>query len=113
MNQPTVWDGVDKLYAEMLKGSSVTLTIQSVEKCKVEAEPGKTKDGFRVTFSNAKRPWEFSAIVVRRQFTRAYGSDLLADYAGKQIVIYPENCKTKHSDFAIRVNVAATQDANR
>ena len=109
----SIWAHTDKLYAEMLNGKSVTLTIKTVRECQVDGENGKKKPGFRVVFDKAKRSWEFSAVTVVRQFVSAFGSENLDDYAGRRIVIFPDKCKTKFGDYAIRVDVAGTKAANR
>lgn len=109
----SIWDGVDKLYAEMLKGKAVTMTVVSVVECQIDSEPGKKKPGFRVTFQESKKVWEFNCVTVRRQMARAFGSDDIGTYAGRKIVIFPDKFKSKFGEEAVRVDVDKTIAANR
>lgn len=109
----SIWNNVPKLYAEMLKGKAVTLTIESVTECQIGSDPGNFKPGLAARFRETDKAWEFSAVIIRRQFYNAFGTDDYNETVGKKVVLIPVPLKTAHSDYAIRIDVARTKNANK
>lgn len=108
-----VFDGVDYLYAERLKGKRVTLTIKEVVSG-VEffcAQSNKKEKGidviFEETFKGTDKHMKLgvTGITVRRQLAMACGTDETDQMAGKKITLYPTRSVKSASGQAIRIAV--------
>lgn len=109
----SVFDNVDYLYAERLKGKRVTLTIKEVVSG-VEffcAQSNKKEKGidvvFEETFKGTDRHMKLgvTGITVRRQLAMACGTDETDQMAGKKITLYPIKSVKSASGQAIRIAV--------
>ena len=109
----SIFDGVDYLYAERLKGKRVTLTIKEVVS-DVEffcMQSNKKEKGFDVVFEEkahgSDKPMKLgvTSTTVKRQLFMACGTDEIKDMAGKKITIYPVKSAKSATGQAIRIAV--------
>ena len=101
----SIYDGLDHLYAEQLKGKRVTLTIKSV-KGGVEffcAQSNKNNKGFDIAFEETPKLLGVTGATVRRQLFVATGTETPSEMVGKKIILYPETSKRSATGLAIRV----------
>jgi len=105
MSQTTksIFDGMEYLYAEQLKGKRVTLTIKSVEQKEIIGDGGRKSTGYTVSFAETKKKLIVAGATVRRQLAMVCQSENPDDFAGKQIVIYPVPSTRSVSGQAIRI----------
>lgn len=105
MSNPTksIFDGIDHLYAEQLKGKKVPLTISLVEQKEIIGDGGRKTSGFVVSFKDVRKKLIVSGATIRRQLAMACGTDNPDEMVGKQIVIYPVPSTRSISGQAIRI----------
>lgn len=99
----SIFDGMEYLYAEQLKGKRVTLTIKAVEGKEIIGDGGRKSTGFTVSFAETKKKLIVAGATVRRQLAMVCQSENPDDYAGKQIVLYPVASNRSVSGQAIRI----------
>ena len=99
----SIYDGVDYLYAEMLKGKRVTLTIKEVKGGAEFFDGRETSKGFDVHFDETPKKLGVVGITVRRQLNAATGTDKIDEMAGKKIVLYPVKSAKSETGQAIRI----------
>ena len=99
----SIFDGMEYLYAEQLKGKRVSLTISGVEQKEIIGDGGRKSIGFVVLFKETKKKLVVTGATVRRQLAMACQSENPDDYAGKQIVLYPVTSTRSISGQAIRI----------
>jgi hypothetical protein len=105
MSEQSIFDGVEYIYAEMLKGKRVKLTIKSVTGGAKFFCPQSNKNdiGFDVVFNETDKKLGVTSVTVRRQLYVATGTENPEKMAGKQIILYPVESKRSASGQAIRV----------
>jgi hypothetical protein len=105
MSTPTksIFDGMEYLYAEQLKGKRVTLTIKAVEQKEIIGDGGRKSMGFAVHFNETKKKLIVAGATVRRQLAMVCQSENPDDYAGKQIILYAVPSSRSVSGLAIRI----------
>jgi len=105
MSTPTksIFDGMEFLYAEQLKGKRVTLTIAGVEQKEIIGDGGRKSEGYAVLFKETKKKLIVAGATVRRQLALACQSENPDEYAGKQVVLYPVKSTRSISGQAIRI----------
>ena len=101
----SIFDGMEYLYAEQLKGKRVTLTIKSVESKEIIGDGGRKNNGFVFAFKETPKKLVVTGATVRRQLAMACGSENPDEYVGKQITIYPQPSSRSISGQAIRVAI--------
>lgn len=100
----TIFDNVEYLYGEMLKGKRVTLTIKAVENdAKFYNGAGGTNVGFSLVFNETQKKLGVTGITVRRQLFVATGTESFDGMIGKKITLYPVESKKSATGWAIRV----------
>lgn len=100
----SIFDGCPYIYAEMLKGKRVVLTIASVSGGAEFCDPqGRKSKGFDVTFKETPKKLGVCGVTVRRQIAAACGTDDPAGMVGKRITLYPVESKKSATGQAIRV----------
>ena len=99
----SIFDGIDCLYAEQLKGKRVTLTIKLVEQREVVGDNGRKEMGQAISFNETKKKFITTGKTVLRQLALATSTDNPDDMVGKQIVLYPVPSIKSISGQAIRI----------
>ena len=103
----SIYDGLDYLYAEQLKGKRVTLTIKSVVGgVDFVSSDGRKNKGFDITFKETPKKLGVTGITVRRQINVACGTEDTDQMAGKRITLYPVKSAKSAAGEAIRVDKA-------
>lgn len=107
MSTPTksIFDGMEYLYAEQLKGKKATVTIKSVEQKEIISDRGMKSLGFAISFTETKKKLIVTGATVRRQLAMVCGSENPDDFIGKQIVLYPVASAKSVSGQAIRIAI--------
>ena len=101
----SIYDGMEYLYAEQLKGKRVPMKITAV-KGGVEffcPQSSKKNTGFDVSFEGTPKKLGVTSSTVRRQLCMATGTDVPSEMVGKSIVLYSEASKKSATGVAIRV----------
>lgn len=101
----SIFDGMEYLYAEQLKGKRVTLTIKGVEQKEIIGDGGRKNMGYVVLFGETKKKLVVTGATVRRQLAMACQSENPDDYTGKKIVLYPVESTRSVSKQAIRIAI--------
>jgi len=101
----SIFDGMEYLYAEQLKGRRVTLTIKSVESREIIGDGGRKALGFVIAFGETPKKFVVTGATVRRQLAMACGTDDPEEFVGKKITLYPVSSARSVSGQAIRVAV--------
>ena len=105
-DKTSIYDGCRYLYAEMLKGKRVSLTIKSVvggvEFCD---NRGAKTQGFDVVFNETDKVLGMTGITVRRQLFMATGTDDPSAMVGKKITLYSVKSAKSATGQAIRIAV--------
>ncbi len=105
-DKASIYDGCRYLYAEMLKGKRVSLTIKSVvggvEFCD---NRGAKTQGFDVVFNETDKVLGMTGITVRRQLFMATGTDDPSAMVGKKITLYSVKSAKSATGQAIRIAV--------
>lgn len=101
----SIFDGMEYLYAEQLKGKRVALTIKGVESREVIGDGGRKSQGFVLSFAETPKKLVVTGATVRRQIAMACGTDAPDAFAGKRITLYPVASTRSVSGQAIRVAV--------
>lgn len=99
----SIFDGMEYLYAEQLKGKRVTLTIKSVEQKEIIGDGGRKSLGFSIAFNETKKKLIVAGATVRRQIAMACQGENPDDYSGKQVVLYSVPSSRSVSGLAIRI----------
>ena len=99
----SIYDGLDHIYAEQLKGKRVTLTIKSVVGGAEFFCDGRKTVGFDVAFSETPKKLGVTSATVRRQLFVATGTEEPSKMTGARITLYPVESKRSATGFAIRV----------
>lgn len=99
----SIFDGMEFLYAEQLKGKRVTLTIKAVEQKEIVGDGGRKSLGFAVSFAETPKKLIVSGATVRRQLAMACESENPDDFIGKKICLYPVLSSRSISGQAIRI----------
>ena len=103
MSEPSIFDGVPYIYAEMLKGKRVPLTIDRVEGGAEFVNDGRRSVGFNVHFKETPKLLGVVGVTVRRQLAAACGTDDLKQMQGKRVVLYPVKSTRSASGLAVRI----------
>jgi hypothetical protein len=98
----SIFDGMQYLYAEQLKGKRFTLTIKAIESQEIVGDGGRKSNGFVLTFDKTDKKLVISGATVRRQLAMACGTDDPDGMIGKTITLYPVESKRSISGLAIR-----------
>jgi hypothetical protein len=102
----SIYDGSKYLYAEMLKGKRVSLTIKSVTGgIEFDDGRGKKSTGFDLAFEETPKILGITGITVRRQLAMSCGTDDPAGMVGKKIVLYAVKSTRSATGLAIRIAV--------
>jgi hypothetical protein len=100
----SIMDGTKYLYAEQLKGKSVSLTIKAITgDVEFTDTRGQKNIGFDVEFAETKKVLGVTGITIRRQLAIACGTDDPAAMVGKKVTLYPVASKKAVSGQAIRI----------
>lgn len=107
MSKPekSIFDGLQYLYAEQLKGKRVTLTVKSVEKKEITGDGGRKNLGYEIAFDETPKKFVVTGATVRRQLALACGTENPDEFVGKRITLYPVESKRSISGQAIRVAI--------
>jgi hypothetical protein len=101
----SIFDGMEYLYAEQLKGKRVSLTIKSVEAKEIVGDQGRKKEGFVFCFEETPKKFAVTGATVRRQLALACGTEDPDEFVGKKITLYPIESSRSISGQAIRVAI--------
>ena len=101
----SIFDGMDYLYAEQLKGKRVTLTIKAVTAQEIIGDGGRKSNGFALAFAETPKKLVIAGATVRRQLAMACESENPDEYAGKKITLYPVQSARSISGQAIRIAI--------
>jgi hypothetical protein len=101
----SIFDGMEYLYAEQLKGKRVNLTIKSVVEQKVFGDGGRSSLGFAVAFNETPKKLVITGATVRRQLSMACATEDPDEMIGKKITIYPVESTRSISGQAIRIAI--------
>lgn len=104
-DKKSIFDGMEYLYAEQLKGKRATLTIAGVEQKEIVGDGGRKNMGFVLLFKETKKKLVVTGATVRRQLAMACGTENPDEFAGKQVTLYPVASSRSVSGQAIRVAV--------
>ena len=107
MSKPekSIFDGMEYLYAEQLKGRRVNLTIKGVESREIIGDGGRKSQGWVLSFEETPKKLVVTGATVRRQLAMACGDENPDTYAGKKITLYPVTSTRSISGQAIRVAI--------
>ena len=101
----SIFDGLDYLYAEMLKGKRVTMTVKNVTQMEIIGDGGRKAQGYEVAFEETPKKFAFAGATVRRQLAMACGTDDPEKMSGKKITLYPVKSARSVSGQAIRIAI--------
>jgi len=101
----SIYDGLDYLYAEQLRGKRVTLTIKGVDMGQEFIHEGRKSLGFNIRFEESDKLLGVTGVTVRRQLFMATGTDDPGAMAGKRITLYPVKSTRSATGQAIRIAV--------
>jgi hypothetical protein len=101
----SIFDGLEYLYAEQLKGKQVKLTIADVIEQDIVGDGGRTTKGHVLTFAETPKKLVVSGATIKRQLALATGTDSPDEMKGKAITIYPVKSTRSVSGQAIRVKI--------
>ncbi len=105
----SIMDGTRYLYAEQLKGRSVTLTIKAITgDVEFTDTRGKKNVGYDVEFAETKKVLGVTGITIRRQLATACGTEVPQEMVGKKITLYPVASAKAVTGQAIRVKTEVT-----
>ena len=104
-DRKSIFDGMEYLYAEQLKGKRVTVTIKSTEQREIIGDGGRKTMGYVLCFTETPKKLAVTGATVRRQLAIACGTDDPDGFAGKKIVLYPVQSTRSVSGQAIRVAI--------
>lgn len=104
-DKKSIFDGMEYLYAEQLKGKRISLTIKGVEQREIVGDGGRKNTGFVITFAETKKKLAVTGATVRRQLAMACQTENPDEFPGKQITLYPVSSSRSVSGQAIRVAV--------
>jgi hypothetical protein len=101
----SIYDNLDYLYAENLKGKRVTLTVKKVTNgakffC---PQSNSTNIGYDVTFEETTKKLGLTGTTIIRQLGIAAGTDDPNEMGGKQIILFPMKSQKSATGFAIRI----------
>lgn len=99
----SIFDGMEYLYAEQLKGKRVTLTIKGAQQQEIIGDGGRKSTGYTVSFVETKKKLVVSGATVRRQLAMACQTEDPDEFAGKKITLYPVPSSRSVSGQAIRI----------
>jgi hypothetical protein len=104
-NKESIYDGLEYLYAEMLKGKKLPVTIDKVVGgVKFFCPQSKANNtGFDVHLVGTDKKLGVTSATVRRQLFMATGTEVPSEMAGKKIVLYAEKSLKSATGVAIRV----------
>ena len=103
----SIYDGLEYIYAENLKGKDWPLTIEKVVGG-VEFHNTRTnkKDkGYDIYFKGAKKKFGFTSTTVRRQLFVATGTEETDEMGGKEITLYPVKSAKAATGQEIRIRI--------
>lgn len=101
----SIFDGLQYLYSEQLKGKRVTLTIKGCEEQEVIGDGGRKTMGFAISFEETPKKFVVTGATVRRQLAMACNSENPDEFVGKKITLYPVASTRSISGQAIRVAI--------
>jgi hypothetical protein len=101
----SIYDGMEYLYAEQLKGKRVDLIIKAVANETIIGDGGRKSNGFVLAFEKTDKKLVISGATVRRQLAMACGTDDPDAMAGKKITLYPVVSARSVSGQAIRIAI--------
>lgn len=104
-DKKSIFDGMEYLYAEQLKGKRVTLTIKGVEEREITGDGGRKNSGFVLGFVETTKKLAVTGATVRRQLAIACATENPDEFAGKKITLYPVKSTRSISGQAIRVAI--------
>lgn len=101
----SIFDGMEYIYPEQLKGKRVTLTIKGVANQEVIGDGGRKSQGFAVSFVETPKKLVITGATIRRQLALATGTEEPSEMAGKKVILYPVPSTRSISGQAIRVAI--------
>ena len=100
----SIFDDVEHIYAENLKGRRVPLTIKHVILGVDFFDPnGRKSTGFDLVFEETTKKFGIVGVTVRRQLAMATGTENPEEMKGKKIMLYPVESKKSATGQAIRI----------
>ena len=99
----SIYDGLEHIYAEQLRGKRVALTIKAVTGGAEFFHEGRKTVGYNVEFTETPLKLGVTGATVRRQLFMATGTEDADKMAGKKIVLYPVKSTRSATGEAIRV----------
>ena len=101
----SIYDNLEYLYAENLKGKRVTVTIKSVKSgakffC---PQSNTTNIGYDVELVETPKKLGLTGTTIIRQLGIATGTDDPSEMGGKKIILFPMNSKKSATGIAIRI----------
>jgi hypothetical protein len=101
----SIYDDLEYLYAENLKGKRVTLTIKSVKSgakffC---PQSNTTNTGYDVEFVETPKKLGITGTTIRRQLGIAAGTDDPNEMGGKKIILFSMKSQKSATGIAIRI----------
>ena len=101
----SIYDNLEYLYAENLKGKRVTLTIKTVKDgakffC---PQSNTTNIGYDVVFEETPKKLGLTGTTIIRQLGIAAGTDDPDQMGGKKIILFPMKSQKSATGFAIRI----------
>jgi hypothetical protein len=101
----SIYDNLDYLYAENLKGKRVTLTIKQVKGgAEFFCPQSKAKNiGYDVEFEETTKKLGLTGTTVIRPLGVATGTDDPSQMSGKKIILFPQDSKKSATGIAIRI----------
>lgn len=103
-NEPSIYDELEYLYGENLKGKRWPLTIKAVTPEEITGDGGRKSKGYCVAFSETPKKLIVSGRTVTRQLALATQTDSPAAMVGKKITLYPVESTRSVSGQAIRID---------
>ena len=102
-----IYDGLEYIYAENLKGKDWKLKIKKVVAGVEFVEPNskQKKKGFDVYFEGTDKKFGMTGSTVRRQLFMATGTEETDEMIGKEITLYPVKSARAATGYAIRIRV--------
>jgi hypothetical protein len=101
----SIYDGLQYLYAEQLKGKRVTLTIKAVVPEDVVGDGGRHTQGHVLSFNETDKKLVVTGSTIKRQLAMATGTDNPDEMMGKKVTLYPVKSTRSISGQAIRIAI--------
>lgn len=112
MINKSIFENTKYLYAEMMKGKAVTLTIKEVVESDIVGENGRKDKGHEMRFKETPKVHAFTCMTTRRALTTIMGTDDYTTWAGKKVTLYPVEVKVRGQVVqAIRYRAPALANA--